>query len=71
MNIEYELFKKSTFNYPNLIKYGFIKELNGYKYEKNILNSVKIISLTRCMKRSSEVLCKHALMSKKKRNSKE
>ena len=39
MNIEYELFKKSTFNYPNLIKYGFIKELNGYKYEKNILNS--------------------------------
>ena len=34
MNIEYELFKKSTFNYPNLIKYGFIKELNGYKYEK-------------------------------------
>ena len=39
MNIEYELFKKSTFKYPNLIKYGFIKELNGYKYEKNILNS--------------------------------
>ena len=39
MNIEYELFKKSTFNFPNLIKYGFIKELNGYKYEINILNN--------------------------------
>ena len=42
----------------------------GISTAKNILNSVKIISLTRCMKRSSEVLCKHALMSKKKRNSK-
>ena len=25
MNIEYELFKKSTFKYPNLIKYIFTK----------------------------------------------
>ena len=57
MNIEYELFKKSTFNYPNLIKYGFIKELNGYKYEKNILNSnFKIIINVKDNKLTSKII---------------
>lgn len=57
MNIEYELFKKSTFNYPNLIKYGFIKELNGYKYERNILNSnFKIIINVKDNKLTSKII---------------
>lgn len=57
MNIEYELFKKSTFKYPNLIKYGFIKELNGYKYEKNILNSnFKIIINVKDNKLKSKII---------------
>ena len=57
MDIEYELFKKSTFNYPNLIKYGFIKELNGYKYEKNILNNnFKIILKIKDNKLTSKII---------------
>lgn len=57
MNIEYELFKKSTFKYPNLIKYGIIKELNGYKYEKIILNSnFKIIINVKDNKLTSKII---------------
>ena len=57
MNIEYELFKKSTLKYHNLIKYSFIKELNGYKYEKIILNSnFKIIINVKDNKLTSKII---------------
>lgn len=38
MNLEYNIFKKSIFNYDKLLKYGFIKEKEEYIYTKNIIN---------------------------------
>lgn len=39
MNLEYNIFKKSIFNYDKLLKYGFIKEKEEYTYTKNIINN--------------------------------
>lgn len=39
MNLEYNIFKKSIFNYNKLLKYGFIKEKEEYIYTKNIINN--------------------------------
>lgn len=39
MNLEYNIFKKSIFNYNKLLKYGFIKEKEEYTYTKNIINN--------------------------------
>ena len=39
MNIENEIFKRTTVNYNNLLKYGFKKENNIYKYETTFFNN--------------------------------
>ena len=39
MNIEKEIFKQTKINFNKLIKYGFIKDDNIYKYSKNIMNN--------------------------------
>ena len=39
LNIENEVFKKTSVNFNNLEKYGFIKEKNIYKYAKNFFNN--------------------------------
>lgn len=41
--LEDEIFKKSTPNYQELIKYGFTKNNNEYSYSKIILDSFKIM----------------------------
>lgn len=38
MNLEYNIFKKSIFNYDKLLKYGFIKKQEEYIYSKKIIN---------------------------------
>ena len=46
MNIEENIFKKSTINYNKLINYGFKKEKNNYIYSKNILNNTFRVDIT-------------------------
>ncbi len=46
MDICEELFKKYRVNYDSLIKYGFVKDNDGYKYETLIMDdSLKVIIL--------------------------
>ena len=42
MNIEDSIFKKTKVNYNDLIKYGFIKDKNNYKYSTNINNDFRV-----------------------------
>lgn len=46
MNIEKEIFEKSKIDENKLIKYGFKKVDNRYKYSKNILDNSFIIAIT-------------------------
>lgn len=46
MNIENEVFKRSKINFSKLLKYGFKKEDNIYKYSKNILNDTFRVDIT-------------------------
>ena len=46
MNIEYDIFKKSYVDYDKLIKYGFIKKNDIYKYETNILDDSFTVIIT-------------------------
>ncbi len=39
MNFEDEIFKKYTVDYEKLLKYGFIKDNNDYKYSKEFMDS--------------------------------
>ena len=39
MTIEEEIFKKTKVDFNKVLKYGFIKENNLYKYSKNIMNN--------------------------------
>ena len=45
MNIEEEIFNKYKVNLDKLIKYGFIKEKNYYKYSKYIINNKFIVNI--------------------------
>ena len=39
MTIEEELFQRTKIDFNKIIKYGFKKDKNLYKYSKNIMNS--------------------------------
>ena len=39
MNLEKDIFKRTTINFKKLIEYGFIKEKDKYIYQKNFLNN--------------------------------
>lgn len=46
MNIEEEIFQRSTIQFDRLLKYGFVKEEQKFKFSKNILKDTFRVQIT-------------------------